>query len=365
MPIINRSYFDAAQKGRDAAQQEQSNALLNQARQQNIEQTGYENNLARQNAPIQADAAKAKEFATQMTNAIRYAKGSTNPKALIEKNFPLLVETFGPEWATATDDQVRAELDGAEAKFGTMAGIAPEQHKGAGALYKIRDPKTGKPIYGNASTADGQTPYMDSSDGPSAPSGYRFKPDGTLAPIDGGPADPRVASNRNPNRVFQMADKLRDEFNALNKDFITVGDNYNIVRETAKDHSAAGDLSMIFAYMKMLDPNSVVREQEFANAQNAAGVPERVANAYNKLLSGERLNEQQRADFINQAKNLYGIKKKRTDGVTKRYTDIATRNGVNPQDVVGDLSVFEDPAPGPTQPAPAAGGWSIKPLGGR
>jgi hypothetical protein len=130
MPIITRSYFDAAQKGRDAAQQEQGNALLNQARQKNIEQTQYENTLARQNAPIQADAAKAKEFATQMTTAIRYAKGSTNPKALIEKNFPMLVETFGPEWATATDEQVRQELDGAEAKFGSMAGISPERQPG-------------------------------------------------------------------------------------------------------------------------------------------------------------------------------------------------------------------------------------------
>jgi hypothetical protein len=29
-------------------------------------------------------------------------------------------------------------------------------------------------------------------------------------------------------------------------------------------------MAMIFAFMKMLDPSSVVRETEFANAQNAA-----------------------------------------------------------------------------------------------
>lgn len=155
MPIIQRSYFDAAQKGRDAAQSEQTNALLNRQRQQDIEQTDYTNNLARQNAPIQAQAEQAKEFATQMTTAIRYAKGSSNPKALIERNFPMLVQTFGPEWATATDDQVRAELDGAEAKFGTQAGIAPQQTKAPdlingvgpdGKPVRVAD-KPGAPVY--------------------------------------------------------------------------------------------------------------------------------------------------------------------------------------------------------------------------
>jgi len=39
----------------------------------------------------------------------------------------------------------------------------------------------------------------------------------------------------------------------------------------------------------MLDPGSVVRESEFATAQNAAGVPDQVRNMYNKVLSGTRL----------------------------------------------------------------------------
>lgn len=49
---------------------------------------------------------------------------------------------------------------------------------------------------------------------------------------------------------------------------------YQKVQGAAERPSAANDLAMIFAYMKMLDPGSVVREQEFANAQNAAGIPD-------------------------------------------------------------------------------------------
>lgn len=145
MPIIQRSYFDAAQKGRDAAQTEQSNALLNRQRALDVNQGEYANTLMRDpnttpeqfiragqtgigNAlhNIQPDkAAQAKQFAEQMSLAIRYAKGSKTPKALIEQNFPQLAQQFGPDWANASDDQVRAELDNAEAKFGVQAGIAP------------------------------------------------------------------------------------------------------------------------------------------------------------------------------------------------------------------------------------------------
>ena len=50
--------------------------------------------------------------------------------------------------------------------------------------------------------------------------------------------------------------------------------------------------------MKMLDPTSVVREGEFATAQNATGVPERIRNSFNKAMSGERLGQKQRTKFI-------------------------------------------------------------------
>ena len=57
--------------------------------------------------------------------------------------------------------------------------------------------------------------------------------------------------------------------------------------------------------MKMLDPGSVVREGEFANAQNSAGVPDRIRSRYNNVLSGERLAENTRQDFIQTAQGLY------------------------------------------------------------
>lgn len=68
--------------------------------------------------------------------------------------------------------------------------------------------------------------------------------------------------------------------------------------------TAAGDMTRIFGFMKIQDPGSTVREGEYANAQNAASLPERVRSAYNRTVDGEKLTDIQRADFENTAKQL-------------------------------------------------------------
>ena len=103
------------------------------------------------------------------------------------------------------------------------------------------------------------------------------------------------------------------------------------------DPSAAGDLSLIFNYMKILDPNSVVRESEFATAANSAGVPDRVRNVWNKALSGERLAEDQREDFVGTAQVLFASQERNQRLLEGNFTGIAERNGINPDDVIVDF----------------------------
>jgi len=80
----------------------------------------------------------------------------------------------------------------------------------------------------------------------------------------------------------------RKEFlgDAQVKDFKNVANaTRQIVTLAQGDNTAMGDIGLIFSYMKALDPGSVVREGEQASAQNAAGVPEQIRNAYNRLAS--------------------------------------------------------------------------------
>lgn len=147
----------------------------------------------------------------------------------------------------------------------------------------------------------------------------------------------RVATERELRAEFEKHQTV--------KDFSTVRDAYGKVQGAAIDKTAAGDISMIFAYMKMLDPTSVVREGEFATAQNATGVPDRVVNLYNQVLSGNRLNEEQRKDFTNQAKRLYDVHNAQYQAVRGQYEEIARNAKLDPKFVTTDLGKV---APGQT-----------------
>ncbi len=142
---------------------------------------------------------------------------------------------------------------------------------------------------------------------------------------------------------------LRKEFEARPeiKNFREVVSSYRQIREAAQQGTAAGDLQMIFSYMKMLDPGSVVREGEFANAQNTAGIPDRVRNAYNRALSGQRLNPNQRKEFMASAGSVVLARRKDYEALSSQYRGIASDYGANPDRVARLL---------PPLPAKGAGG---------
>lgn len=137
------------------------------------------------------------------------------------------------------------------------------------------------------------------------------------------------------------------------KSFIQTKEAYVRIQAAAKDPSAAGDLALIFNYMKLLDPGSVVREGEFATAQNTAGVPDQIRNMYNRALNGERLNPNQRGDFVNRAERLYNSQADQQAQIRKIYEDLAsTTPGVNSEIAVPDLS--EVPGTSDKTPPPLA-----------
>lgn len=97
--------------------------------------------------------------------------------------------------------------------------------------------------------------------------------------------------------------------------------------------SAQDDLALIFAFMKVLDPTSVVREGEFANAQNTGGVGESVVNAYNKALNGERLTDRQRSEFFRTANGMMQDRQANYLEVVNRQRDLASQYGLSPDRV--------------------------------
>ena len=145
---------------------------------------------------------------------------------------------------------------------------------------------------------------------------------------------------------LDQAMKLRKEYAKESSAFKKVGDSFSRVRQSAKNPSPAGDLAMIFNYMKMLDPGSVVREGEFANAQNSAGVPERIRAMYNNVVNGKRLSDVQRNDFLERSYMMFDAQKQRQSLLKNAYTGIAQRSGLPVEDVIvpmGEDEQYEMP----------------------
>ena len=93
------------------------------------------------------------------------------------------------------------------------------------------------------------------------------------------------------------------DFKALQTNFDKVNTSYEQAYNL--DSPKVADLSMIFAYMKMLDPRSVVREGEQQQARGTGGMFDYLANTYNSLRGEGSLTDLQRKSFRDAAFAYY------------------------------------------------------------
>lgn len=170
------------------------------------------------------------------------------------------------------------------------------------------------------------------------------------------PLDKPEDLEKKRERVFKQTTDLRKEFTKNSGEFIKQRDAFDRVRASVEAPSAAGDLALIFNYMKILDPGSTVREGEFANAENSAGIPQRLRGQYNKVISGQRLAPEQRDDFFDRAGKLFDKAVTRQKKRVDQFKGIAERNSLPVEDAIIDLigqdpikaeavSAVEEPAP--------------------
>lgn len=154
-----------------------------------------------------------------------------------------------------------------------------------------------------------------------------------------------------PEQKISQTNVFRKEFDALSKDFRTIRDSFERMKAATIDPSGAGDIAVIFNFMKILDPGSVVRESEFATAENAAGVPDAIRNLWNKALTGEKIAFN-RDDFLKTARNLIKAQQNTQKTLIGRYTKLSNRFGLNPQDVITEVAGEQSAIPTSLQAIP-------------
>lgn len=257
-----------------------------------------------------------------------------------------LSQMVGVDLLNVDEPTRKQALEGLHGQLAGMAGIRPpEPPKAAAMPSSVQE-------YEYAQNNPGFQQYQDrnrvraSSGGGgesqrAPPSGYAWKDDGSLAPITGGPADPANKPEKGPDRQAQQTEiQLAAKFASDSKTFDTVSGQYRRILEVSRKPSAANDYALIYAFAKIQDPTSVVRESEFATAAQTGAYGETVKAAVSKVVNGQTLTEKQRYDFIEAARNAYTAQERQwLNSVAAPYHQQAKEYGLNWKNIWRDYRV--------------------------
>ena len=188
------------------------------------------------------------------------------------------------------------------------------------------------------------------------PFGWEKTPDGRIVGSTGGPHDPakdqdkiaRDASKQNT----EQANKLRDDFRME-----PVVKAYRVVvpmLESAKDaagrtNSRAADLNLVYAFAKLMDPDSVVRESETGMVQATGTINDRVMGLVGQLNGASTLQPETRAKLIKELQSRFNSLESSYKEIEGAYGEIADSNGIKRSHVILPIrkpKTEESPAPG-------------------
>lgn len=158
-----------------------------------------------------------------------------------------------------------------------------------------------------------------------------------------------------PEKRVELENTLRDDYTKASGEFVIQRDFMDRIKSAPA--TGAGDMALVFSYMKVLDPRSTVREGEYATAQNAAGVPSAIQAVWNKVVGGGQLDAQARKQIKEAAGKVWSGALSRQSALTTQYSNIAKRQGLRRDNVIVDFTAGSE---GPTAPITGTTDTGIK-----
>jgi hypothetical protein len=160
-----------------------------------------------------------------------------------------------------------------------------------------------------------------------------------------------------PKEVADRETRLFDKFNQEPsvKKFKSGNVALKEMENLAAQNSPYGDQGLISGYAKILDPESVVREGEYAVVERGGGFFDNLKNRIDILQGRARLQPAQRAALLRAAQSIQSGRQAEYQRIRSAYEKRATQYGLDPQRTFGledEITVSPQPA---TQRAPNGG----------
>jgi hypothetical protein len=127
---------------------------------------------------------------------------------------------------------------------------------------------------------------------------------------------------------FRIADKFNNEPSV--KKFKQGNIALQEMQGLAKEESTYGDQGLINGYAKILDPDSVVREGEYAVVERGGGILNTISNRLDVLRDKGRLQPSQRQKLLKAAEALQNGRRSEYQRIRKGYEERAQQYGLDP-----------------------------------
>jgi hypothetical protein len=145
-----------------------------------------------------------------------------------------------------------------------------------------------------------------------------------------------------PPKYGDAAGPLSDNFRSEQtvQDWNEIEPHYEHITQAAQ--GTAGDITVLYGFMKMLDPGGKVTQGEPAMVADASSLLGRIQLLYNKALAGGALSPDVRKGIEVEAQKMAKVAFDRYSGT---YTDYSARGGqynLKPEDYLPSPSVWKD-----------------------
>lgn len=132
--------------------------------------------------------------------------------------------------------------------------------------------------------------------------------------------------------------QLRSEVNTQVQRLNDLESSFGKVEQFSTNPNAVSDIALVYAYMKLLDPGSVVRETEFQVAANALPLLDRYGlQKFQNLWTGQLLSPQVRNDMVQTVGKMLGQERQNYRGMLDQYAAQAQRMKLDVRNIMPQL----------------------------
>jgi hypothetical protein len=167
-----------------------------------------------------------------------------------------------------------------------------------------------------------------------------------MAKAEPKPPKPEKMRGSVPQAQADAEFKLADKFGAepAVKKFKTGAIALQEMESLAKEASAESDQGLINGYAKILDPESVVREGEYATVAKGGGILNQIKNAADVSLGNARLQPAQRQKLLEAARALQRGRQSEYSRIRERYEKMAADYELDTSRTLGTEDVAQPSA---------------------